>query len=64
MLVCNSESYDYVIIGPNGIEEFKNNEQTYLYNEMCDVDEFNDLINKYYSNLNMDVMFKWKESHK
>ena len=48
MLVCNSEQYDYVIIGLRGIEEFKNNKQTYFYNAMCDKDAFNDILNKYY----------------
>ena len=48
MLVCNSEKYDYVIIGLRGIEEFKNNEQTYLYNAMCNEEDFNEILNKYY----------------
>ena len=48
MLVCNSEKYDYVIIGLNGIEKFKNNEQTYLHNAMCNEEDFNEILNKYY----------------
>lgn len=48
MLVCNSEKYDYVIIGLRGIEEFKNNEQTYLYNARCNEEDFNEILNKYY----------------
>ena len=48
MLVCNSEKYDFVIIGLRGIEEFKNNEQTSLYNAMCNEEDFNEILNKYY----------------
>ena len=48
MLVCNSERCDYVIVGLRGIEEFKNNEQTYLYNARCNEEDFNEIINKYY----------------
>jgi hypothetical protein len=48
MVVCNSEKYDYVIIGLRGIEEFKNNEQTYLHNAMCNEEDFNEILNKYY----------------
>ena len=48
MLVCNSEKYDFVIIGLRGIEEFKNNEQTSLYNAMCNEENFNEILNKYY----------------
>jgi len=31
-----------------GIEEFKNNKQIYLYNALCDKDDFNEILNKYY----------------
>ena len=48
MLVCDSEEYDYVIVGLNGIEEFKNNKQTYLYNALCNTDAFDEILNKYY----------------
>lgn len=48
MLVCNSERCDYVIVGLRGIEEFKNNEQTYLYNARCNEEDFNEILNKYY----------------
>ena len=48
MLVCNSEKYDYVIVGLRGIEKFKNNEQTYLHNAMCNEEDFNEILNKYY----------------
>lgn len=48
MLVCDSEEYDYVIVGLNGIEEFKNNKQTYLYNALCNKDAFDEILNKYY----------------
>ena len=48
MLVCNSERCDYVIVGLRGIEEFKNNEQTYLHNAMCNEEDFNEILNKYY----------------
>ena len=48
MLVCDNEKYDYVIVGLKGIEEFKNNKQIYLYNALCDKDDFNKILNKYY----------------
>ena len=48
MLVCNSEKYDFVIIGLRGIEKFKNNEQISLHNAMCNEEDFNKIINKYY----------------
>ena len=48
MLGCNSEKYDYVIIGLNGIEEFKNNGQTCLHNAMCNEEDFNEILNKYH----------------
>lgn len=48
MLVCNSEKYDYVIIGLRGIEEFKSDKQIYLHNAMCNEEDFNEIINKYY----------------
>jgi len=48
MLVCDNEKYDYVIVGLKGIEEFKNNKQIYLYNALCDKDDFNEILNKYY----------------
>ena len=48
MLICNSEKYDYVIVGMSGIEEFKNSKQTYLYNACCNKKDFNDFLNKYY----------------
>ena len=48
MLVCNSEKCDYAIIGLRGVEEFKNNKQTYLYNATCKEEDFNAVLNKYY----------------
>lgn len=48
MLVWDNEKYDYVIVGLKGIEEFKNNKQIYLYNALCDKDDFNKILNKYY----------------
>ena len=48
MLFCNNEKYDYVIVGLNGVEKFKNNEQTYLYNAWCTEEDFNEILNKYY----------------
>ena len=51
MLVCNSEKYDYVIVGLRGIEEFKSDNQIYLYNAMCNEEDFNEIINKYYKKI-------------
>ena len=48
MLVYSDEEYDYGIIGLNGIEKFKNNTQTYLYNARCDEDKFNLILDNYY----------------
>lgn len=52
MLVYNNEKYDYAIIGVRGIEKFKNNKQTYFYNAMCDEEDFNNILNKYYKDQN------------
>ena len=48
MIVYNDEICDYCIIGVNGIEKFKNNEQIYLHNVKCDDGEFEFVLEKYY----------------
>ena len=60
MLVYNNEKYDYAIIGLRGIEKFKNNKQTYFYNAMCDEEDFNNILNKYYKDQNRVYLpFLW-----
>lgn len=48
MVVCSNIDFDYAIIGVNGVEEFKNDMQTSLYNARCDSTTYCDIINKYY----------------
>ena len=49
MLVCNTDRYDYAIIGFHGVEEFKDNKQISLFNATCNHDDFNNILSKYYS---------------
>lgn len=47
MLTYDSPDYDYVIIGKNGIEKFKDNKELSFFNARCDENEFLKIVNRY-----------------
>ena len=49
MLIYNREDYDYAIVGLTGIEKFKNDEEVYFKNAVCDEDAFSQLLSNYYT---------------
>ena len=49
MLVCDNNDCDYIIVGPNGIEKFKDGDQTHFQVGFCNAKQFEALIDKYYS---------------
>ena len=50
MLIYDDADYDFGVVGPNGIEKFKDNKEVYFYNARCDENELSLLINKYFDN--------------
>ncbi len=50
MLIYDSINHNYDLVGTRAIEKFENNIKTIHMNMGCNSDEFNNLINKYYTN--------------